>query len=337
MRTVAGIDSHKDTLAVAIVDQRGRQQHACTVVNSPEGFVRLTAHLVEHDVDVVGIEGSGGYGRPVALHLQRQAVTVVEVPPQMTAGSRRGQRSNAKTDQIDALLIARIVLREPQLPLPRPDDAREDIRVLVRYRRELLKERNRFSNRLHADLEQLHPGYQQRIGRLTTARNLDRARRLLAGDATPRALVARSRVTRLKQLTGEIDTLTDDIRQRGRALDRSLVTIPGIAELTAAELLAEVGDISRFRTRNQFAMANGTAPVPVSSGRTDRHRLNRGGNRQLNRIIHFIALTQASRDPAGRAYYQRKQADGKTKREALRCLKRRISDRIYRTLTAAAT
>ena len=208
--------------------------------------------------------------------------------------------------------------------------------MLVRYRRELLKERNRFANRLHADLEQLHPGYQQRIGRLTGLRNLDRARRLLTGDTTPRGVVAKSRVTRLKQLTNEIDALTEQIRSLGRALDQSLVTIPGIAELSAAELLAEVGDITRFRSRNQFAMANGTAPVPASSGRVDRHRLNLGGNRQLNRIIHFIALTQSSRDPAGRPYYHRKKAEGKTNREALRCLKRRVSDRIYRTLLAAA-
>ena len=153
MQIMAGIDTHKDTLAVAVVDDRGRQQHAGTIANTAEGFVRLTAQLRQHNVDVVGIEGSGGFGRPVALHLQRQGLTVVEVPPQLTAVSRRQQRSHAKTDEIDAALIARIVLREPRLPVPRPDDAREDLRVLVRYRRELLKERNGFANRLHADLE----------------------------------------------------------------------------------------------------------------------------------------------------------------------------------------
>jgi len=106
--------------------------------------------------------------------------------------------------------------------------------------------------------------------------------------------------------------------------------------LTAGEILAEVGDAWRFRTKAQFAMANGTAPLPASSGRTNRHRLNRGGNRQLNRIIHFIALTQVSRDPQGRAYYLRKQAEGRTRKDALRCLKRRISDRLFQVLRTPA-
>ena len=115
-----------------------------------------------------------------------------------------------------------------------------------------------------------------------------------------------------------------------------LTSIPGVAELTAGEILAEVGDAWRFRTKAQFAMANGTAPLPASSGRTNRHRLNRGGNRQLNRIIHFIALTQVSRDPQGRAYYLRKQAEGRTRKDALRCLKRRISDRLFQVLRTPA-
>ena len=114
-----------------------------------------------------------------------------------------------------------------------------------------------------------------------------------------------------------------------------LTTIPGVTELAAAELLAEIGDVRRYRTKAQFAIANGTAPLTASSGRTDRHRLNGGGNRQLNRIIHYVALTQA-RDGAGPAYYERKQAEGKSRREALRCLKRRISDRIFNVLRAPA-
>ncbi|MBV9355270.1 MAG: IS110 family transposase [Chloroflexi bacterium] len=110
------------------------------------------------------------------------------------------------------------------------------------------------------------------------------------------------------------------------------MTITGIAELSAAEILAEVGDVQRFRTKAQFAMANGTAPVSANSGRTNRHRLNRGGNRQLNRILHFIALTQISRSAEGRAYYDCKRSEGRSKQDALRCLKRRISDRIFQTL-----
>ena len=255
----------------------------------------------------------------------------------MTAGGRRQQRNAAKTDTLDSVAIARIALHENDLPPIRRDGPVEDLRVLVHYRRELIGERNRTANRLHSDFEQLHPGYQQRIGRLTTERNQNRARRLLTGDQRPRAVVARQRVTRIRQLTRQIASLTDQIVDHSRRLDTGLTTIPGIADLSAAELVAEIGDITRFRTRSQFAMANGTAPIPASSGRIDRHRLNRGGNRQLNRIIHYAALTQISRHPEARAYYERKQAEGKTRKEAIRCLKRRISDRIYRTLRDHAT
>lgn len=211
----------------------------------------------------------------------------------------------------------------------------DDLRVLVHHRRELQSERTRAASRLHADLEQLRPGYQERIGRLTTERNLDRARRLLSGDDRVRAEVARERVRRLRQLSRQIARITDEIGALSATFGSGLTTITGIAELSTAELLAEIGDIDRYRTKSQFAMANGTAPLPASSGRIDRHRLNRGGNRQLNRIIHYVALTQISRSPEGRAHYERKRAQGKTTKEALRCLKRRISDRIFVTLRAS--
>jgi transposase len=333
---VAGIDSHKDTLAVAIADEQGRQVDNTEFPNTYEGFHRLTGWLGRHNPRRVGIEGSGGHGRPAALRLLEAGLTVVEVPAHMTAEKRKQQRSAAKTDSIDALVIARVALRDDNLPPVRINGPIEDARVLVRYRRELISERNRLANRIHSDLEQLNPGYQHRIGRLTTPRNLDRARRLLTGDDQVRTRVARQRITRLRQLVRQIDDVTEEIRGISRSLDTGLTNIPGIADLSAAELMAEVGDISRFRTRAHFAMANGTAPIPASSGRTNRHRLNRGGNRQLNRIIHYVALTQISRDPHGRAYYERKQAEGKTRKEAIRCLKRRISDRIYRTLRADA-
>ena len=334
--TVAGIDSHKDTLAVAVVDDQGRELDRSEIENSARGHHLLSGWLGRHHPTRVGIEGAGSNGRVAALRLQDAGYEVVEVPPQLTAQARRRQRTQAKSDPIDALLIARIGLREPQLPQIRPSGDIEDLRVLVRHRRELLAERTRLASRLHADLEQLEPGYQARIGRLTTERNLDRARRLLSGDDRVRTQVARERVSRLRQLNRQIARITEEIGVLAAPFGSGLTTITGIADLSAAELLAEIGDVGRYRTKAQFAMANGTAPLPASSGRIDRHRLNRGGNRQLNRIIHYVALTQISRSPEGRAYYERKRAEGKTTKEALRFLKRRISDRIFMTLRASA-
>ena len=327
-----GIDAHKDTLAAAVIDDQGRQIGAKTFANTHDGYTELIQWAGQSDTTRIGIEGSGSLGRQAALALQHAGFVVVDVPPQLTAIGRRHQRNHGKTDPIDALIIARIVLRERELPAVRTSGQLEDLRVLVHYRRDLISERTRLASRLHSDLEQLRPGYQSVVRRLTTTKQLDRAHELLAELASVRARIARQRVERLRALCVEIDQLTIELRSLVIAATAGLTAIIGIAALTAAEILAEVGDVRRFRTKAQFAMANGTAPLPASSGRTNRHRLNRGGNRQLNRILHFIALTQISRSPEGRAYYDRKRSEGRSKQDALRCLKRRISDRIFQTL-----
>ena len=332
MQRFIGIDAHKDTLAAAAIDQQGRQVDARTFTNTPEGYVELIDWVGQYAASRIGIEGSGSLGRQAALPLQAADFVVVDVPPQLTAQGRRHERNHSKTDPIDALIIARVVLRDQDLPSVRTTGVSEDLRVLVHYRRDLISERTRIASRLHSDLEQLRPGYQSAVGRLTTPKQLDRAHELLAELASVRARIARQRVERLRALCVEIDQLTTELRSLVPAVTGALTAIVGIAALTAAEILAEVGDVRRFRTKAQFAMANGTAPLPASSGRTNRHRLNRGGNRQLNRILHFIALTQVSCSPEGRAYYDRKRAEGRSKQDALRCLKRRISDRIFQTL-----
>jgi transposase len=330
-----GIDAHKDTLAAAAIDQQGRQVDARTFTNTPDGYVELIDWAGQYEASRIGIEGSGSLGRQSALALQGAGFEVVDVPPQLTAQGRRHGRNHSKTDPIDALIIARVVLRDQDLPAVRVCGASEDLRVLVHYRRDLISERTRLASRLHSDLEQLRPGYQSVVRRLTTTKQLDRVHELLVELASVRARIARQRVERLRALCVEIDQLTTELRSLVTAVTAGLTAIVGIAALTAAEILAEVGDIRRFRTKAQFAMANGTAPLPASSGRTNRHRLNRGGNRQLNRILHFIALTQVSRSPEGRAYYDRKRLEGRSKQDALRCLKRRISDRIFQTLRSS--
>ena len=140
-KSTAGIDSHKDTLAGCVIDPTGRSIERRTFSNTPAGYRRAAAWLQAHDVGRVGIEGSGSYGRPLALFLISVDCEVVEVPPQMTAQTRKQQRNRSKSDQIDALAIARIAAREDDLPVPRPQDALEDLRALVFYRRELVEAR----------------------------------------------------------------------------------------------------------------------------------------------------------------------------------------------------
>ena len=182
-------------------------------------------------------------------------------------------------------------------------------------------------------LEKIRCGYYNRTGPLTSGAGLDAACKLLRGDDSARAEIGRSRIRDIRRLCREIDAVTQRITSLLNNTDTSLTGIYGIGTLTAAEILAEVGDPARFATKDRFAMANGTAPIEASSGRVVRHRLNRGGNRQLNRAIHTAAIAQISRPGTeGRAYYQRCLDRGKNKREAIRSLKRRISDRVWKCL-----
>ncbi len=327
---VIGIDSHKDTLAACVVDAAGRPGGHRSFANTPAGYAELACWAQAHGADRVAIEGSGNYGRPAAVMLAGAGWDVVEVPPQMTAAARRSQRTRTKTDPGDALAIARIGQRDADLPPPRPHGDTEELRCLVRYRREIVADRTRQINRLHADLEQLRPGYHHRTGPLRTPAALERASRMLRGDHSARAQIARSRIKTLRSVGRTIDSLAAEIRDAVNATGTTLRDIDGVGDLVAADILTETGDPTRFGTKAAFAMANGTAPIEASSGRVRRHRLNRGGNRQLNKAIHTAALAQISRPGTeGRTYYERCLGRGKTKREAIRNLKRRISDRIW--------
>lgn len=337
---VVGIDSHKDSLVGCVVDEGGRALSYGRFENTGEGHGEVLDWVRQVRAGRVGIEGSGGYGRPLALVLLAAGVDVVDVPPQMTARARRGQRSRHKSDPSDALLVARVAAREDDLPRPRPHGVVEDLRVVVFYRREQVSLRNREANRLHADLAQLHCGCQHRItGRLTRSAALDQVTQLISPDQSVRAKVARRRVAALRALIIQIKELDQQVADLLTvAGGQALTEVCGIATTGAGEILAEVGHPHKYPTKAKFAMANGTAPLQASSGRIIRHRLNRGNNRRLNRTIHIAALTQIQRPGTeGRLYYDRLQARGKTTQEAIRILKRRISDRIWTQLQHLST
>jgi transposase len=329
----AGIDTHKDTLAVAVIDAAGRVVHQSQQLNQDGGYQRLFGLLTRHGVSRVGVEGSGNYGWPAAIYLLEHGLTVVEVPPLLTSRERLARPGQGKTDPVDAIAIARIAAREASLPPVRPMiGAAADLRLLTEYRDQLVTERTALANRVHLDLVWLRPGYHQQLPHLTSGAHLQAALVLVDGDDSIRADVTRRRLDRMLDLTIEIRDLKRQITALVRTTGSSLPEIYGIGPVVAATIIGLVADVRRYPTRHHFATANGTAPLPASSGRTVRHRLSRGGNRQLNRAIYMIAITEIRADTEGRAYYQRKRAEGKTNREALRCLKRRLSDLIYRTM-----
>ena len=264
----------------------------------------------------VGIEGSGNYGRPGAEALITAGVPTVEVPPQMTAAARRTRRTRTNTDSVDALEIARIAARD------------DDLAALVRYRREVTKDPTAAINRLHSTLEKTRCRYHTRTGPLTSTRGLDAAAALQCGDPSARAAVAKDRIAGIRRLDRTIAKLTEQITHTITRSGTSLTGIYGVGPLIAADIVAEVGDPARFATKDRFAAANGTAPIEASSHRVVRHRLNRGGNR-----LHLAAIAQISRPGTeGRAHYQRCLDRGKSKREAIRAHKRRISDRVWTRL-----
>jgi transposase len=329
-----GVDTHKDTLAVSCVNHAGQQVAHQSFANSSAGHAVLLSWARCHapELERVGIEGSANFGAGAAQFLYLHGIDVREVPAKLTGRERTRLRRPGKTDPTDALAIARITARDQDLPPARRHGSHEELKVLVDAREELVTARTAEANRLHADLSILRPGYAGQLRSLVHPDSVTKAARLVKALDGARAGVARRRITRLRRLDHEIAEMTAEIKQALTAVGTALTDIHGVGSITAARIIGEVGDIRRFPSKDHFAAGNGTAPIPVASGRTDRHRLNRGGNRRLNRAIHVIARTQAAWYPEAKTYMDKKRAEGKTRAEALRCLKRRLSDTVYRTL-----
>jgi transposase len=327
----AGIDSHKRTLAVAVVDDAGRQVMVEAFANDPKGHLRLGKWLADAGVTRVGIEGSGHLGRAAAAWLVDVGFDVREVPCGFTVRERRRRAGGGKSDPIDALAIARVTVREEDLVAARcKDDTAEELRILSDYRRQLVTERIRLVNRVHADLVIVVPGYEDKVPQLTRPSQVRAARRLLHGKSGVRVELIRRRLDRVTAIDQEARELKARLEQTVIGTGSTLMELPGVGAITAARILGETGDVRRFRDHNAYASANGTAPIPASSGEVTRHRVNRGGNRLLNEAIHTIALVQNRGVGPGKAFIDQRRANGKTHREAMRSLKRRLSDVIYR-------
>jgi len=333
---VLGIDAHKRTHTVVAVDEAGRQlgvrvtQSTCSA-----------AHL-----DLVVWAGRFGPGRVWAVedcrHLSRRleadllaaGEAIVRVPPKLMAHARDSARTYGKSDPIDALAVARAALREPGLPAARLEGPERELRLLVDHREDLVAERTRAISRLRWHLHELDPGWDPAPRTLSRRKHIAAAAARLAGMEGMVAGIAADITARIAALSADISALERQIAARVRVLAPALLALAGVAELTAAKIVAETAGIDRFRSKDAYARHNGTAPLPVWSGGRTRHRLSRTGNRQLNCALHRIAVTQKRCHPPARAYLERRAAAGDTPTQALRALKRRLSDIIYRALLA---
>ena len=328
---VVGVDVHKHSMSAVAVDEVGRQLDALETADAAEllswskrvGRRRLWA-----------LEDCRHVTRGLEERLQRERQRLVRVPPRLTAPERRRGRARGKSDLIDALAIARAALREPRLDSPRPEEARlRELKLLVDHRDDLVDERRRCQQRLRWHLHELDPTLRVPLGALDRSVWLDRISRQLARrEQTTQTRIARQVLSRCRSLTRTIGHLDRELHDQAAAIAPRLLELPGCAGLTAAKLLCEIGPIDRFPGDAQLARHAGVAPLDASSGKHQRHRLDRGGNRQLNCALHRIAVTQGRVHPPARAYLERKQAEGKSRREALRCLKRQLARTVYTTL-----
>jgi transposase len=338
---VIGTDTHKRTHTCGAVD--GLTAAARGELSAParkEAFGELLRWARTLDPERVwAIEDcrhvSGAFERFLIAHGER----IVRVAPKHMAGARRSSREPGKSDSIDAFSVARAALKEglDELPGAHLDGAALDIRLLVDHREDLIAARTSDQQRLRWHLHDLWPELEIPAGALDTAKWLRKASgRLARAPQSTRVRIARelvrqiaARTTRIRELERELATLVE-------AYAPQLLAERGCGPLTAAKLIGEFAGADRFATDAKLARTSGTAPIPASSGNTNRHRLDRGGNRQLNCALHRLAVNKANWDPDAAAYLARKQAEGKSRKEALRCLKRHLARRVWRLLRSPA-
>lgn len=332
-RVVIGMDPHKRSVTIEVMTADETVVDGGRFDTDEAGFAAMVRYVDRFEDRVWAVEGCNGIGHHVAVRLLAAGQEVLDVPPKLSARMRvfaTGQ--GRKTDATDAHSVALVGTRMAGLRPVVDDEQLAVLRVLVDRRRSLGEDHTRMTSQLHHLLLELIPGGAKRD--LSAAQ----AKKLLAG-VRPRDVAGKTRRRVAAELVGDLERIyarrkaaDKELTELLRASGTSLLDLHGIGPTGTARLLVEVGDITRFPDRGHFASWNGTAPIDASSGDHVRHRLSRAGNRQINRILHTMAIVQLRNPGQGRDYYDRKKADGKSSMEAMRCLKRRLSDIVYRTM-----
>ncbi len=336
-RVVIGMDPHKRSVTIEMMTPDEIVVGGGRFDTNEAGFAAMTRYVSAprpgREDRVWAVEGCNGIGHHVAMRLLAVGEEVVDVPPKFSARVRMfATGQGRKTDVTDAHSVALVGTRMAGLRPVVNDEQLAVLRVLVDRRRSLGEDHTRMVSQLHAHLLELIPGGAKKD--LSAAQ----AKTLLA-KVRPRDIAGKTRRRVAAELIGDLERIytrkkaaDKELRELVAATGTSLLGLNGIGPTGAARLLVEVGDITRFPDRGHFASWNGTAPIDASSGDHVRHRLSRAGNRQINRTLHIMATVQLRNPTEGRAYYDRRKADGKSSMEAMRCLKRRLSDIVYRTM-----
>lgn len=334
---VIGTDTHKRSHTCgAVFAGTGQLAGELTAPARKAGFVEMLDWGRGLDAERIwAIEDcrhvSGSFERFLVASGER----VVRVPPKLMGESRRGERTRGKSDPIDALAVARAALREGPETLPGAhlDEDALELKLLLDHREDLVRARSEDQQRLRWHLHDLWPEFELPAGCLDRVVWLDRvARKLARAEQSARVRVSRELVRAIRERTKRALGLEREIGAMVRAQAPQLLELPGCGTLTAAKLLAETAGVARFASDAKLARLAGIAPIPASSGNRTRLRLDRGGNRQLNCAVHRIAVTQSRIHAPARAFLARKRSEGKSTREALRCLKRHLIRQVWRLL-----
>lgn len=341
-RITVGVDTHADLHVGVALDQFGRRLGTRSVPTTPAGFAELVTWASGLGVlERCGIEGTGSYGAGLARWLRGRGLTVVEVE-RPDRRSRQARRRRGKSDPLDAEAAARAVQAGTVIGQPKAGDGHvEMIRTLRLARRSALKARTQAANQLHALVVTAPDDLRTRLRalplaelvRLAAAFRPVRAGTALATPAAATKLALKSLASRYRQLSAEIEALDAQLEQLVATAAPELLAVKGIGAETAGALLVAAGDNpDRLRSEAAFASLCGVAPIPASSGKTNRHRLSRGGDRDANRALYLLALGRMSWHPPTRTYVTRRTAEGLSKPEIIRCLKRYLARELYRTL-----
>jgi transposase len=336
---VIGVDAHSQTHTAAVVNAATGEQLGVREVRAREpGHRALLAWVRQFgDERTWALEDCRNLSGGLEQLLLAEGERVLRVPPKLMASERKTVRSFGKSDAIDALAIARAALREPGLPQARTPGPERELGLLSDHRDDLIQEGTRYQRRLRWHLHEIDPDLAPAARGAAKRSNLDRlARQLARMEQGAQVRICRELIRRIRELAKRVAELDRELARLVKAQHTGLLEIPGCGVITAARILAEVAGVERFDNEAKLASYAGVAPLDASSGRQKRHRLNRTGNRQLNRAIFTIALTQIRIHEPARDYMTRRIREGKTHREALRALKRQLIRRIYRTLTAGA-
>jgi transposase len=325
-----GVDPHKGSHTAVVVDGDEHEMARLTVRADRRQLERMLAFAAPFGDRTWAIESAGGLGFLLAQQLVGAGEDVVDVPPTLAARVRLlGSGRGSKNDPNDALSTAIAALRDPHLRAVVAEDHAMVLRMLADRYQDLPRLRTQAVCRLHALLAALVPGgVQKRLSANGAAAFLRRVHPVTAVEIERKSL-ALELVADIRRLDRAAKTIKARAKVAVAASGTSVVDVYGVGPIVAALIVGHAGDITRFPSAGHFASYNGTAPIEASSGPKVRHRLNPRGNRHA---LHVAAVVQTSRDTPGRAYYQRKLAEGKTPKEALRALKRRISDTVYKQL-----